>query len=322
MPKFLGIDTSNYTTSAAVYDSESGSIVQQKMLLPVKEGQKGLRQSDAVFHHTVQLPQVIDRLSEECDISDIAAIGVSTAPRGAEGSYMPCFLCGEGLAECLGRAMKLPVYRTSHQCGHILAALYSADKLSLLNSEFTAFHISGGTTDCLFCRPDEEKVLYITETGTSLDLKGGQLVDRTGLMLGLKFPCGPQLEKLALESKASPKKLGIRPVMKEGSCCLSGFENRFGKMLADGADSADIALACLYAVAYSADAMTEYSEQLHGKLPIIYAGGVMSNSIIRSYMTKKRDNAYFAAPEFSCDNAAGTAVFAAVKSGSIKLEKK
>ena len=52
MSLFLGIDTSNYTTSTALYDSKTGEMVQQKKLLPVKEGQLGLRQSDAVFHHT------------------------------------------------------------------------------------------------------------------------------------------------------------------------------------------------------------------------------------------------------------------------------
>ena len=52
MPEYLGVDTSNYTTSCALYDSETGSVIQKKMLLPVKEGEKGLRQSDAVFHHT------------------------------------------------------------------------------------------------------------------------------------------------------------------------------------------------------------------------------------------------------------------------------
>ena len=59
MPLFLGIDTSNYTTSVAVYDSEKGEIIQEKMLLPVKEGQLGLRQSDAVFHHTKAYPNLV-----------------------------------------------------------------------------------------------------------------------------------------------------------------------------------------------------------------------------------------------------------------------
>lgn len=319
MSLFLGIDTSNYTTSAALYDSEKKEVIQEKMLLPVKKGQLGLRQSDAVFHHTVQLPKVIGRLFERAGKSDICAVGVSVRPRNTEGSYMPCFLCGEGLADSIGSITDIPVYKTSHQIGHILAALYSADKLSMLRNDFAAFHISGGTTDCLYCKYDEEDILCISETGTSLDLKGGQLIDRTGLMLGLKFPCGKELESLAEKSSADVKKMNIRPVMKNGSCCLSGFENRFKRMLDDKTAPCDIALGCQYAVAVTADAMTEHSVELYGELPVIYAGGVMSNRYIKEYITGKRERAYFAEPEFSCDNAAGTALAAALRYGALSV---
>ncbi|MBQ4466214.1 MAG: peptidase M22, partial [Oscillospiraceae bacterium] len=139
MALFLGLDTSNYTTSAAVYDSENNTIRQDKKLLPVKNGEKGLRQSDAVFHHTVQLPDRIEALGLP---EGIAGIGVSTRPRSVDGSYMPCFLVGEGTARMLGAALHVPVYRTSHQIGHILAALFSAGKLDLLREPFIAFHVS------------------------------------------------------------------------------------------------------------------------------------------------------------------------------------
>lgn len=312
MARYLGIDTSNYTTSAAVYDSADGSVVQEKLLLPVKEGGCGLRQSDAVFHHTVQLPKVISALSRKTDLKNISAVGVSYRPRNVEGSYMPCFLCGEGLADELGIFLRVPVYKTSHQCGHILAALYSADRLSLLSQDFIAFHVSGGTTDCLFCSPDEKDILSVAEIGGSLDLKGGQLIDRTGVMLGLKFPCGPLLEKLAEKSSADPRKMNVRPVMKDGSCCLSGFENKFQKMHSVGVPPEDIALACQYAVASSIIKMTEYALQHKGNVPLLYAGGVMSNGYIRKIITDRFSTAFFAAPVFSCDNAAGTAIFAAL----------
>ena len=313
MSRYLGIDTSNYTTSAAVYDTSDNSIVQEKLLLPVKEGGCGLRQSDAVFHHTVQLPKVIAALSDKTDLKNISAVGVSFRPRNIEGSYMPCFLCGEGLADSLGKFLGVPVFKTSHQCGHILAALYSADRLSLLSRDFIAFHVSGGTTDCLFCSPDKKDVLSVTEIGSSLDLKGGQLIDRIGVMLGLKFPCGPQLENLAEKSSAEPRKMNVRPVMKDGSCCLSGFENKFQKMYSEGVPAEDIALACEYAVAATVLKMTEHALSQKGDIPLLFAGGVMSNGYIRCIITDKYKNAFFAAPEFSCDNAAGTAIFAALK---------
>lgn len=306
--KILGIDTSNYTTSAALYDTESGIIVQSKKLLPVKKGELGLRQSDAVFHHTKQLPEIFGRLFEEASVIP-EAIGVSVRPRNIDGSYMPCFLCGEGLADSLSAVNNIPVYKTSHQVGHILAALYSAGKLDFVNRRFIAFHVSGGTTDCLLVEPDSENVINITEIGTSLDLKAGQAVDRVGLMLGLDFPCGIQLEALA---EKSGKKYKIKPVIKDGNCCLSGVENKCRKMLDDGEAKEDVAMFCLQYIYSAICGMTECALEKNGALPVVFAGGVMSNKIIRRQLENKFE-AYFAEPAFSCDNAAGTAVFAALK---------
>ncbi len=241
MSLFLGLDTSNYTTSAAVYDFRTNIVHQSKQLLPVKPGEKGLRQSDAVFHHTIQLPEILSKL----DISDISGIGVSVKPRNLEGSYMPCFLCGEGTARMLGQALHIPVYYTSHQIGHILAALYSAGQLSWIHKPFLAFHVSGGTTDCVLCQPDEELLLKITPVSSSLDLKAGQLVDRVGLMLGLQFPCGIALEKLALRSK---KEFRYKPTMKGLDCCLSGLENQCKAAIENGVAPCDVAKSLLFAI--------------------------------------------------------------------------
>lgn len=304
----LGIDTSNYTTSTALYNTETNQIIHSKQLLPVKKGELGLRQSDAVFHHTKQLPMMMSKLFEEANtIPD--AIGVSVRPRNIDGSYMPCFLCGEGLAESIAAVNNIPVYKTSHQIGHILAALYSSDKLELVSEPFIAFHISGGTTDCLLVEPDEENVIKITEAGTSLDLKAGQAVDRVGLMLGLNFPCGAELEKLA---EKSDKKYKIKPTLKDGNCCLSGVENKCRKMIDDGEKYEDIAMYCLQYVYSAINGMTECALEKYGSLPVLFAGGVMSNKIIRRQL-EKNFNSYFAEPAFSCDNAAGTAVYAALK---------
>ncbi len=310
--KILGLDTSNYTTSAALFDTSDGTVKQVKRLLPVKKGELGLRQSDAVFHHTKQLPEIITKLFEDCGEAP-AAIGVSVRPRNIDGSYMPCFLCGEGLADSLGAVNGISVYKTSHQVGHILAALYSADRLDLAGERFIAFHVSGGTTDCLLVEPDEENIVRATELGTSLDLKAGQAVDRVGLMLGLDFPCGQGLEALALKSGRSYK---IKPTMKGGSCCLSGLENKCGKMLEAGESPEDIAMYCLQYVCAAIGEMTRCALDMQGKLPVVFAGGVMSDKIIRDRLEREFDP-YFAAPEFSCDNAAGTAVFAALKGNFI-----
>lgn len=310
MPEFLGIDTSNYTTSTAVYISEDNRIIQCKKLLPVKSGALGLRQSDAVFHHIKQLPDMIEELFNGENIGRITAVGVSARPRNIDGSYMPCFLCGEGFARSYSAIEKVPMYTTSHQVGHILAALYSADRLDLVKQPFIAFHVSGGTTDCLFCEADKDMILKITTVSTSLDLNGGQAVDRVGLMLGLDFPCGMELEKLA-EKADSHKK--IKAVLKEGNCCLSGVENKCRAMLEGGESPENIAAYCLDYISATIISMTEYVLEKYGNLPLVYAGGVMSDKLIRDRIVSEFKDSSFAQPQFSCDNATGTALFAYLK---------
>ncbi|MDE5564814.1 MAG: peptidase M22, partial [Oscillospiraceae bacterium] len=223
-----------------------------------------------------------------------------------EGSYMPCFLCGEGAARMMGQVLHVPVYQTSHQIGHILAALYSAGQLSLLDRPFVAFHVSGGTTDCVLCEPKKNELLHITPLSGSLDLKAGQAIDRVGVMLGLQFPCGVALEQLALQSDRTFR---YKPTMKGADCCLSGLENQCRKLYESGSTPADVAKLCLTAISAVLSEMTE--AVLTGRdCPVLYAGGVMSDKLIQEALTG--ENRYFAAPAFSCDNAAGTALYAAI----------
>ena len=228
--RFLGIDTSNYTTSAALFDDDTGTVTQKKMLLPVKPGEKGLRQSDAVFHHTVQLPQVLTELfSENPGAPD--CVGVSIFPRREKGSYMPCFLVGKAAAEAIRVSENKPLRTFSHQEGHIVAALFSAKRLDLLKETFLAFHVSGGTTEALLVTPNDTDLFSVRIVGQSLDLKAGQLIDRTGVMLSLSFPCGKDLEVL---SEQSDKTYTVKPTMKGADCCLSGIENQCQAMFPRG----------------------------------------------------------------------------------------
>ncbi len=311
--KLLGLDTSNYMTSLAWYDTASGIITQKKMLLPVPEGQAGLRQSDAVFQHVRQLPELTEQLFAECGNLLPDAIGVSDAPRTVENSYMPCFLAGTGAARMLAAVLHVPLYRTSHQIGHILAALYSAHCISWLDATgkpFLAFHVSGGTTDCVLCTPDSEHVLQIEQVSGSLDLKAGQAVDRVGLMLGLSFPCGPALEQLAAQSNSSAH-MQVR--LKDGCCSLSGLQNQCEAMLKKNTAPADIARYCLNSVSAVLRAMTTEAVKKCGDVPVLFAGGVLSDRLIQDQLRNLPVKTAFAEPAFSSDNAAGTAIFAARK---------
>lgn len=299
----LGIDTSNYTTSVSAFDGEK--MIFRKKLLPVKDGEKGIRQSDAVFHHTVQLPELLNDLCSEIT-ADISAVGVSVKPSNQDSSYMPCFLTGIAVAKGISSALKIPLYEFSHQDGHIAAALYSCGKTDLINKKFLAFHISGGTSQGLLVTPNGNR--FNTELlCDSLDLKAGQAVDRVGLMLGLKFPCGAELEKLALLSDKNFDK--IKVFHKNSSFSLSGVENKCKQMLNNHDNPCDIALYC---IKYIESALSETCSSLlnqYGSLPVVFSGGVMSNSIIRKDFEKKF-GAYFAEPAYSSDNACGIAYLA------------
>lgn len=308
MSKYLGIDTSNYTTSVALYDSEADYFVNEKKLLPVKSGEKGLRQSDAVFHHTVQLPELFDRIDFK-SFGSLEAVGVSVSPTTREGSYMPCFLSGVAVASALADTIGVRLYRFSHQQGHIAAVLASTGNTALLKNEFLAFHLSGGTTDALLVKPDKEKIIDISLVAHSLDLKAGQAVDRAGLMLGLDFPCGAELDRLAVKSD---REFVIKPSIKGADCSLSGIENKCKKMLEDGKAKEDIAKLCISYIASSIDAMIGELKKQYGSLPIVFCGGVSSNTMLQKYF-KEKYNAVFSTPEYSTDNAAGIAYLAYLK---------
>ncbi len=305
MSGFLGFDTSNYTTSVAFFDGET--FCQEKRLLPVKSGERGIRQSDAVFHHTKAYPELLQNLLQKSG-NDILSVGASVRPTTQEGSYMPCFLVGEGAARSVANALGVPFYAFSHQQGHIAAALCSAGKTELFNEEFLAFHVSGGTTDLVLCEPCED-IFMTTLYASSSDLKAGQAVDRIGVKMGLDFPAGKELEKLALKSTREYKN---KIKLKDGFCSLSGLENKCDKMLSQGEAKEDVAKFLLDYIADVVCEMTWSAFQNLGELPVVYAGGVMSDTIIKNKVLSRFD-AGFAEPDFSCDNAAGVAYLTSLK---------
>lgn len=302
---FVGIDTSNYTTSAAICTSDGEVVANLKLPLPVKAGECGLRQSDAVFAHIRNLPDMMQSLADELKGMKPLAIGVSAKPRPQEGSYMPCFLSGIAAAESFATAADIPLLRFSHQEGHIMAAVYSAGAMHLLNTErFAAFHVSGGTTEVLLATPHASG-FDIELFAATADINAGQAIDRIGVMLGLAFPCGKELEKLAqMNVKKVPKS---RISVKDGYCNLSGLENMATKLWRESGDAALVAAFTLQFIGDTLVAMTRELDARIPSLPIVYAGGVMSNQYLQARLGERKDT-YFAEPQFSADNAAGIAL--------------
>ena len=298
----IGIDTSNYTTSIAWFDGVGGENCSR--LLPVKQGELGLRQSDAVFAHTKSLPELSGRLFSHVREGDITAIGVSTRPRAVEGSYMPCFMVGYSHAKLLSDVLCVPLVEVSHQQGHVAASLWSADRLDLMDQPHLAWHLSGGTTELLLVEPQEKNVIC-TKIGGTTDISAGQLIDRTGQLLQLPFPSGKHLDTLSQESSGK-EVFKVKCANMEFS--LSGVQNKvqqFHSAHSDPAETAGYALRCVAKAVYLA---TEQALKAYPGLPVVFSGGVASNSMLRQVIAPL--NPIFAQPQFSTDNAMGVAVLA------------
>ncbi len=305
---FIGIDTSNYTTSFAICDLDGNILKNYKILLPVKEGERGLRQSDAVFAHIKNLPLIAKKIKEDSDRYEILAIGHSAYPRDVEGSYMPCFLVGEALSDILASLYKVDNYKFSHQAGHIRASVYSSGAIT--NENFIAFHVSGGTTEILHVTVENNSYI-IDLLGGSNDLHAGQAIDRIGVKMGLKFPCGPKIEALAKDNLESLPQYNIS--VNDFTCNLSGLENIAGKLF-DKTQNKELVSALT--IDFINKTISKLTVNLRKKYPneqIIYAGGVMSNSIIKENIKSRFSNVYFATPEYSSDNASGIALLTRTK---------
>ena len=298
----LGLDTSNYTTSVAVFDGCDGH--NESRLLDVKAGELGLRQSDALFQHVKRMPELFEQMRQQGWLRNLRGIGASTRPRAVEGSYMPCFLAGTSQGQSLAHTLGLPFYAHSHQQGHLAAAAWSAGRLDLLDRPFLAWHLSGGTTELLLVEPEGYSVKAEIIGGSS-DISAGQLIDRTGVLLGLQFPAGKALD--ALYEQATGKQKGYRVKLKDLTFSLSGMENQVQRLAQQGLEKADIAKFALDTVINTVIETTRQAQKHYPNLPVLCSGGVASNTQLRKAMEQRCD-AIFAQPQYSTDNAMGTAI--------------
>lgn len=300
----IGIDTSCYTTSVAIVDEEGRLLAEGRRLLSVAPGARGLRQSDAVFAHVKQLPQVVEEAFSlaKPDWGPIQGVAVSVRPRPQAGSYMPVFLAGEGVARALAAASSCPVYRFSHQEGHIEAALASAGLD--WTGPFLALHLSGGTGELLWVEPAQAgrgPGFCIQQVGDT-DLPPGQFVDRVGVALGLPFPAGPHLERLAGDIQGDFR---LSSSVRGGHISFSGPESAAQRAIRAGVAPEEIAAAVLDTIGKSLEKAVRYAMEQQSCHLVLAAGGVAANARIRRRLEKM--GVRFADPRFSGDNAFGIA---------------
>ena len=298
----IGIDTSNYTTSIAYFDGTDG--VNCSKLLPVKQGELGLRQSDAVFAHIKSLPELSGRLFSHAQLDTVTAVGVSTRPRAVDGSYMPCFMVGYSHAKMLSDLLQVPLVEVSHQQGHVAASLWSTGHLELMDEAHLAWHLSGGTTELLLVEPDGKNV-KCTKIGGTTDISAGQLIDRTGQMLELPFPSGRHVDALSKEAQMTE----VFKVKCPGlEFSLSGVQNKVQQFHEKHGNAAETAAYALRCVAQAVLTATKNAQKEYPGMRVVFSGGVASNSMLREIIAPL--NPIFSQPQYSTDNAMGVAVLA------------
>ncbi|HYH03369.1 MAG TPA: O-sialoglycoprotein endopeptidase [Bacillota bacterium] len=300
----VGIDTSCYTTSIALVDRTGAILLDSRKLLQVKSGQKGLRQSEAVFQHVQNLPQLLKNAG---NLPAITAVIASTIPRPAEGSYLPVFNVGAAFGETLAQLCGVPFLHTSHQEGHIRAGLYGQ---TIPEGPFLTWHISGGTSELLLVKPDQNGFV-IDKLGGSTDLHVGQFVDRVGVALGAPFPAGPFLEELALQ--AQPPIKPLLPVAVEGlAISFSGPASAAERLLHQGVIGSELAWGVFYSISRSLWKVTVLAAKEYHLNRVLLVGGVASNSLIRDFLTvegEKHGIEVILGPvKLSSDNAVGAAL--------------
>lgn len=317
MSAYLGIDTSAYTTSVALVDEELNILFDERQLLKVESGERGLRQSEALFAHIKNLPFLFAKVEPFLAGQEIQALGVSASPRNVEGSYMPVFLAGLSIARSISSFNQLPVFEVSHQEGHIMAGLIGNSSL-MDKPAFLAIHFSGGTSEVLAVRKTRggQNLFNIDIVASGLDLHAGQLVDRVGVAMGLPFPAGPAMEEMARRfTGEDPPELPS--YVREEGFSFSGIETRSLLLLQKGVTSEALAFAVLRAIANTLEKIILIHTEKTGIKDVLLVGGVMANALIRERLVKRLEHpavgihTYFAAGRLSSDNAVGAASLAA-----------
>lgn len=300
----LGVDTSNYMTSVALVSLAGEVLSDRRKLLPVPSGAVGLRQSDALFLHIKQWPEVLAGIPLQG--KDLKAVAVSVSPRPRPDSYMPVFLTGQSFAFSLAHGAGAPLYTFSHQEGHLRAALSSYHPQP--STDFLAVQVSGGTTDVLYVSPRAAGGYTTRLLAESVDLHAGQFIDRVGVAMGAEFPCGMFLDELAQSLSGAPY---IFPsAVKDGAISFAGPATAALRALERGVPREAVAAGVFRCIANSLLKALGRSCKEYPVSTVVLCGGVAANTHIRTRLAERMLGIEFLAAPFGLagDNAVGTAL--------------
>jgi N6-L-threonylcarbamoyladenine synthase len=307
----LGLDTSNYTTSIAVVDEQKNLLYDKRKILTVKEGEKGLRQSEAFFQHIINIPALLNEIPTSI-LKKITSIGISSQPRPLPNSYMPVFRAGESFGKSFSHILGCNYVKFSHQEGHIEAAKWSLQKD--FTEPFIAVHLSGGTTEILQVKENHGNYQISIVGGTS-DISTGQFIDRVGVKLGFSFPCGKAMDDMIA---ASNQNADLLPTAVDGSyMSFSGPETMAYRLIEKGYQPFEIVSSVFRCIAESLIKSIAYVSKETGLTQILFLGGVSSSKFIREYLNEKAGkhklSFLWGNPKYCTDNAVGTALLAVKK---------
>lgn len=308
----LGIDTSNYRTSIAVVSNDGTIQIDKRKLLRVKNGKRGLRQSEALFQHVENLPELFEKLNEQK--LNIKAVAVSNKPRPLHGSYMPCFKAGYGFGKAIANTLNVPLFQFSHQEGHLEAIKYYS---GIKNTEkFLAWHLSGGTCELLKISNREIEIV-----GGSKDISFGQVIDRIGVLLGMNFPAGQEMDSRALRAELSKEKRNkqlTKIKLDELFFNLSGIETQCNRLLQNNVREHDeieenfLIKELFDKISETIISVSEKAIREFEIKDVLFVGGVSSSQYISKQIIasfeKRHVGIEFGRQELSGDNAVGIAL--------------
>ena len=304
---FIGVDTSNYTTSVSCV-SDEGIVFEKRTMLSVPLGERGLRQSDAVFQHVRNLPPLIQAMLDSIDRTSVTAVAVNAKPTDGEDSYMPVFLAGRLAAVSIASSLGVPLIETTHQAGHVRVAMFGQEAY-FSDTRFLALHLSGGTTDLLRVQTEGSRIAAIERIGGCADLHAGQFVDRVGVALGLPFPSGVSLEQLA--NNATDRTMKLPSSVRELVCSLSGQESQCQRWFESGVAKEAIAFAVYDCLSRTLAKLLQNAFSATDCKTVLLTGGVSGSALLRELLAERMNvELYYAPKGLSSDNAAGTALIA------------
>ena len=309
--RVLGIETSCDETGIAIYDTERG-LLSHKLYSQVKlhADYGGVVPELASRDHVRKIIPLIKEAIKEADLeaTDIDGIGFTQGP-----GLVGALLVGASVAKSLAFAWNVPVVGVHHMEGHLLAPMLEADKPDY---PFVALLVSGGHSMLV-----DVKALGSYEVlGESIDDAAGEAFDKTAKLLGLDYPGGPLLAKLAEEGEAGhykfPRPMTDRPGL---DFSFSGLKTHAANTIraadSDRVTQANIAFAFQQAVVDTLAIKCKRALKQTGRKRLVIAGGVSANKYLRTQLKTVMQNlngeVYYPSLQYCTDNGAMIAYAAA-----------